>query len=269
MATVLVATVIFLILSVLGSRSNHSHCGQRTAMMMMNPQSIFSRPSRALTVTRATNMDGRQAQVAQKLLSLEGELAFITQPGRIPPRAAVVAGLRKEISALRSELTSPGSVPSLDLTMPKAPTPQATTPTTPTTPASASVSASVPSAGSKAAGREVKNASGARNALLAIEKKLGSQADATPLSEKAKAALAMVEGKVSSMREASKNLTEFESLQVENALLRTQLEVVMERKRHLSALTLALKRGLVGNAKKTEASRESTKKKKEEVVYVV
>ena len=232
-------------------------------MMMMNPQSIFSRPSRALTVTRATNMDGRQAQVAQKLLSLEGELAFITQPGRIPPRAAVVAGLRKEISALRSELTSPGSVPSLDLTMPQAPTPQATTP------ASASVSASVPSAGSKAAGREVKNASGARNALLAIEKKLGSQADATPLSEKAKAALAMVEGNVSSMREASKNLTEFESLQVENALLRTQLEVVMERKRHLSALTLALKRGLVGNAKKTEASRESTKKKKEEVVYVV
>lgn len=131
------------------------------------------------------------------------------------------------------------------------------------------MSASVPSAGSKAAGREVKNASGARNALLAIEKKLGSQADATPLSEKAKAALAMVEGNVSSMREASKNLTEFESLQVENALLRTQLEVVMERKRHLSALTLALKRGLVGNAKKTEASRESTKKKKEEVVYVV
>jgi hypothetical protein len=235
-------------------------------MMMMNPQSIFSRPSRALTVTRATNMDGRQAQVAQKLLSLEGELAFITQPGRIPPRAAVVAGLRKEISALRSELTSPGSVPNLDFTMPQAPTPQATTPTTP---ASASVSASVPSAGSKAAGREVKNASGARNALLAIEKKLGSQADATPLSEKAKAALAMVEGNVSSMREASKNLTEFESLQVENALLRTQLEVVMERKRHLSALTLALKRGLVGNAKKTEASRESTKKKKEEVVYVV
>jgi len=235
-------------------------------MMMMNPQSIFSRPSRALTVTRATNMDGRQAQVAQKLLSLEGELAFITQPGRIPPRAAVVAGLRKEISALRSELTSPGSVPNLDLTMPQAPTLQATTPTTP---ASASVSASVPSAGSKAAGREVKNASGARNALLAIEKKLGSQADATPLSEKAKAALAMVEGNVSSMREASKNLTEFESLQVENALLRTQLEVVMERKRHLSALTLALKRGLVGNAKKTEASRESTKKKKEEVVYVV
>ena len=211
-------------------------------------------------------MDGRQAQVAQKLLSLEGELAFITQPGRIPPRAAVVAGLRKEISALRSELTSPGSVPNLDLTTPQAPTPQATKPTTP---ASASVSASVPSAGSKAAGREVKNASGARNALLAIEKKLGSQADATPLSEKAKAALAMVEGNVSSMREASKNLTEFESLQVENALLRTQLEVVMERKRHLSALTLALKRGLVGNAKKTEASRESTKKKKEEVVYVV
>ena len=209
-------------------------------------------------------MDGRQAQVAQKLLSLEGELAFITQPGRIPPRAAVVAGLRKEISALRSELTSPGSVPNLDLTTPQAPTPQATKPTTP-----ASVSASVPSAGSKAAGREVKNASGARNALLAIEKKLGSQADATPLSEKAKAALAMVEGNVSSMREASKNLTEFESLQVENALLRTQLEVVMERKRHLSALTLALKRGLVGNAKKTEASRESTKKKKEEVVYVV
>ena len=264
MATVLVSEFSFC--QSLGSRSNHSHCGQRTAMMMMNPQSIFSRPSRALTVTRATNMDGRQAQVAQKLLSLEGELAFITQPGRIPPRAAVVAGLRKEISALRSELTSPGSVPSLDLTMPQAPTPQATTPTTP---ASASVSASVPSAGSKAAGREVKNASGARNALLAIEKKLGSQADATPLSEKAKAALAMVEGNVSSMREASKNLTEFESLQVENALLRTQLEVVMERKRHLSALTLALKRGLVGNAKKTEASRESTKKKKEEVVYVV
>ena len=228
--------------------------------MMMTPQSIFSRPSRALTVTRATNMDGRQAQVAQKLLSLEGELAFITQPGRIPPRAAVVAGLRKEISALRSELTSPGSVPNLDLTMPKAPTPQATTPTPP-------ASASVPSAGSKAAGREVKNASGARNALLAIEKKLGSQAEAIPLSEKAKAALAMVEGNVSSMREASKNLTEFESLQVENALLRTQLEVVMERKRHLSALTLALKRGLVGNAKKTEASGESTKKKKD-VVYV-
>ena len=229
----------------------------------------------------AATMDDKQALVAQKLLALEGELSFITQPGRIPPRAAVVAGLRKEISTLRSELANPGSVENIDLTMPKslanfkapaAPKAMATPPPV------------VPSVGSKAAMREMKSASGARNALLAIEKKLGSQANAAPLSEKAKTALEMIEGNMSSVKDASKNLTEFETLQVENALLRTRLEVVMERKRHLSQLTLALRRGLVGEgvggtgkgkgeAEKAHAAGETVEKKTaekktaDEVVY--
>ena len=223
--------------------------------------------------TRAT-IDDRQAAVAQKLLHLEGALSFITQPGRIPPRAAVVAGIRKEISALRSELANPGSVANLDLTVPAhaAPSP----PASPPAPGAVPVA---PSAGSKAATRQPKKASGARNALLAIEKKLGSQANTAPLSEKAKSALEAIEGNMSSVMDAAKNLTEFETLQVENALLRTQLEVVMERKRHLSQLTLALRRGLIGGTGKersggkqatgtTPAKAATTKLEKKSVVVV-
>ena len=208
--------------------------------------------------TRAT-IDDRQAAVAQKLLHLEGELSFITQPGRIPPRAAVVAGIRKEISALRSELANPGSVTDLDLTVPAHIA--ASRPASPPSPAPVAVAAA-PSAGSKAATRpsKKKKASGARNALLAIEKKLGSQANAAPLSEKAKSALEAIEANMSSVADAAKNLTEFEALQVENALLRTQLEVVMERKRHLSQLTLALRRGLIGGiGKERPAGKPSTR----------
>lgn len=220
------------------------------------PSAMRTRSSRFRTAsvsTRAT-IDDRQAAVAQKLLHLEGELSFITQPGRLPPRAAVVAGIRKEISVLRGELANPGSVADLDLTVPA----NAATMPPPASPPAPTPVAAAPSAGSKAASRPSKKASGARSALLAIERKLGSQANAAPLSEKAKNALEAIEGNLSSVKDAAKNLTEFEALQVENALLRTRLEVVMERKRHLSQLTLALRRGLiVGNGRQRGGSKQT------------
>ena len=221
----------------------------------MNFGATLSRPRVPLVLrtrgisTRAT-IDDRQAAVAQKLLHLEGELAFITQPGRIPPRAAVVAGIRKEISALRSELANPGTMKDLDLTLPANTRTTSTnstasgpSPTRPVAPVTEPPAPIVQSAGSKAASNNVKKASGARNALLEVEKKLGRRANAAPLSEKAKIALDAIEGNMSTMLDASRNLNEFESLQVENALLRTRLEVVMERKRHLSQLRLAAVRG--------------------------
>lgn len=216
---------------------------------------LRSRRTNARIVSTRATIDDREAAVAQKLLHLEGELSFITQPGRIPPRAAVVAGIRKEISALRSELSNPGSVNGLDLTVPA----RAARP--PATSLSAQPPVAVPvapSAGSKAATSQAKKASGARNALLAIEKKLGTQANSAPLSEKAKNALEAIEGSMSSVMDASKNLTELETLQVENALLRTQLEVVMERKRHLSQLTMALRRGLIEGTVKERAGGKQT-----------
>lgn len=181
------------------------------------------------------DIDERMKAVAHKLLQKEEELKFITAPGRIPPRAAVVAAMRKEISALRSELANPGSQKGLDLT-------------SSTQARKMEISSGVPPSVKPAPGRRVtKTGSTARNALLMVEKKLQDQSSAgdIPLSDKAMHALEMIEQNMSTVSAASKNLNELETLQVENAILRTKLEVVLEKKRHLTQLCQAVQRGYI------------------------
>ena len=199
-----------------------------------------------------SRLDDNVKAVAHRLLQKEEELKFITAPGRIPPRAAVVAALRKEIAALRLELAEPGSQ-GLDLS--------SLIIATPPSPASAA-----PAKTSTAlAGKKLKGTSGARNALLMVEQKLADQSASSagiPISEKVKEALDMIEQNMSTVGDASKNLNEFESLQVENAVLRTRLEVVLEKKRHLEKLHQAL---LKGHINPTNMSQKESRKK--EIVY--
>jgi hypothetical protein len=209
-------------------------------------------------VVPAATIDDRQKSVAQRLIELEGELKFITQPGRIPPRAAVIASLRNEIAALRSELADPAGSPGLDAPLPIKPRVKEELPPAP---------AATPGPSSS---RRVTNSSEARNALLLVEKKLSRSAGekaAIPLSERARDALEMIEDKMSNFSDASKNLNEIETLQVENTLLRTRLEVIFEKKRHLSQLLLALQKGLLqgtsGGNGSTEKKTESSGKKTE------
>lgn len=184
-------------------------------------------------------MDDRIKAVAHKLLQKEEELKFITAPGRIPPRAAVVAAMRKEISALRKELAEPGSQEGLDLT---------------SVPRKVENPSPVPRNVQPARGRKVKTASSARNALLLVEKKLQGQSSNIPLSDKAMEALEMIEQNMSTVSAASKNLNELETLQVENAILRTKLEVVLEKKRHLTQLCQALQKGYIPEKKASVSS---------------
>ncbi len=188
----------------------------------------------------AISDDERIKIVAHKLLQKEEELKFITAPGRIPPRAAVVAAMRKEISALRKELAEPGSQEGLDLTTSMLPSRKVEA--SPVVPPSVAQTAA-------AGGRKVKTASSARNALLMVEKKLKGESSDIPLSDKAMHALEMIEQDLSSVSAASKNLNELETLQVENAILRTKLEVVLEKKRHLTQLCHALQKGYIPEAK--------------------
>lgn len=202
------------------------------------------------------DIDDRIKAVAHKLLQKEEELKFITAPGRIPPRAAVVAAMRKEIAALRKELAEPGSQEGLDLT----PVVQ-----------SKKIESTVPPSVPPARGRRVKAASSARNALLMVEKKLQGQSHDIPLSDKAMQALEMIEQNMSTVSAASKNLNDVETLQVENAILRTKLEVILEKKRHLTQVCQALQKGYLSpqkNSKEEAHARIDTESEKT-IVYTI
>jgi hypothetical protein len=163
--------------------------------------------------------------------------------------------LRKEIASLRLELAEPGSQ-GLDLS-------SIVMMATPTPPPAPSVAPIKPSPAQ--AGKKLKGASGARNALLMVEQKLADQNASSagmPISEKVKEALDMIEQNMSTVGDASKNLNEFETLQVENAVLRTRLEVVLEKKRHLEKLHQAL---VKGHMNPTNVSKKESQKK--EIVY--
>lgn len=183
--------------------------------------------------------------VAKTLLQKEEELKFITSPGRLPPKASVIASLRKEIASLRNQLTNPDEqntaatentvVGQSRLT--KQLVGRNTKPKASTAP---------PKAASESTMRSMRKGSGARNALLLVEQQmsLGStggtgneSATSLSVSDKVKHALQMVERNIS-ISEASKrnSLNEYETLQVENAILRTELENILEEKRRLEHL---------------------------------
>lgn len=213
-------------------------------------------------------IDERSRAVAHKLLQKEEELKFITAPGRIPPRAAVVAAMRKEIAALRMELAHPGNHTNMDLTSP-APRRVESNP-----------APVVQSKVNPMTGRRKKTPSSARNALLMVEKKLQGESSSAdiPLSHKAMHALEMIERNMSTVSAVSKDLNELETLQVENAILRTKLEIILEKKRRLTQLCQALRKGYLSSEVKrsVETSRaarsvldDATQTKSTTPVYTV
>lgn len=183
--------------------------------------------------------DSRTKAVAKTLLQKEEELKFITAPGRLPPRASVVGSLRKEIAQLRLELADPEnykfSAPLVS--SPARLQPSGIEPASKATEQKASRQLSIKSIGSSS-----KKGSSAKAALLMVEKQL-SLGDEKPMvpprqvSDKVRDALVMVEKNMTIGEASVKNsLTDLETLQVENAVLRTRLEVTLEKKRQVMQL---------------------------------
>mmetsp|Transcript_4214 Transcript_4214/g.8447 ORF Transcript_4214/g.8447 Transcript_4214/m.8447 type:complete len:278 (+) Transcript_4214:67-900(+) len=211
------------------------HCSSIDAIHSRGNTTLRHVQCRAESNSTADNgIDERVKAVAHKLLQKEEELKFITSPGRIPPKASVVAALRNDIAALRNQLSDPSSN---------------YLPRTVTSPAKTVETKKKKSQALKTSGRKVQAPSSARKALLMVEEKLSattrgaSSAQSAPVSDKVKQALEMIEHNMSSMTDASKNLNEFETLQVENAVLRTKLEITLEKKRRLEQLHQAYQMG--------------------------
>lgn len=183
--------------------------------------------------------DSRTKAVAKTLLQKEEELKFITAPGRLPPRASVVGSLRKEIAQLRLELADPENY-KFSASLVSAP---ASAQYSHVEPLSTAAERKTSSTRAKSGiGSSAKKASGAKAALLMVERQL-SLGDEKPIvpprqvSDKVRDALVMVEKNMTIGEASVKNrLTDLETLQVENALLRTRLEVVLEKKRHVLQL---------------------------------
>lgn len=207
--------------------------------------------------TAESGIDERVKAVAHKLLQKEEELKFITSPGRIPPKASVVAALRNDIAALRNQLSDPSSSHLLRTVA----TPAKTVET----------KKKKKSQALKTSGRRVQAPSSARKALLMVEEKLSaatrgaSSAERAPVSDKVKQALEMIEHSMSSMTDASKNLNEFETLQVENAVLRTKLEITLEKKRRLEQLHQAYRMGHIAKKHQDTIEMNTSKGSKERV----
>jgi hypothetical protein len=181
--------------------------------------------------------DSRTKAVAKTLLQKEEELKFITAPGRLPPRASVVGSLRKEIAQLRLELADPENY---KFSAPLVSSPASAQPSR-VEPASTEKKASR-TLSKSSIGSSSKKGSSAKAALLMVEKQL-SLGDEKPMvpprqvSDKVRDALVMVEKNMTIGEASVKNsLTDLETLQVENAVLRTRLEVTLERKRQVMQL---------------------------------
>lgn len=213
-----------------------------------------------------SGIDERVRAVAHKLLQKEEELKFITAPGRIPPKASVIAALRNDISALRKQLSDPSS--SAHLLYPEAARAVESDATEKKTKAKKVVATNQ---ALKTSGRKVQAPSSARRALLMVEEKLSaatrgaSSGEKVPVSEKVKQALEMIEHNMSSMTEASKNLNEFETLQVENAMLRTKLEITLEKKRRLEKLHQAYQMGHIAPQTRSSIQTNTSTARKERV----
>jgi len=183
--------------------------------------------------------DSRTKAVAKTLLQKEEELKFITAPGRLPPRASVVGSLRKEIAQLRLELADPEKY---KFSAPLVSAPSAQNSHVNLTSTGDKRKKASPLQAKSSIGSGAKKASSAKAALLMVEKQL-SLGDEKPMvpprqvSDKVRDALLMVEKNMTIGEASLKNsLTDLETLQVENALLRTRLEVTLEKKRHVMQL---------------------------------
>ena len=177
-----------------------------------------------------------QSQVALKLLQKEEELKFITSPGRLPPKASVVAALRKDIEVLRLQLAGSEGI-DINLNLESAPVQEQALDQPVISPTADRWKK--PDASSSIM-KQARKASGARQALLLVEKQLsindktGVSVPAQSISNKVRKALKMVEANMPIQDASIENkLSEYETLQVENAVLRTKLEIVLQKRRKL------------------------------------
>jgi hypothetical protein len=189
--------------------------------------------------------------VANLLVQKEEELKQMIAPGRLAPRAAVIAGLRKEIAALRGQLKSAVAAnlpPTLAADLPAPPAPEPTIPSSATTISYASASMSVTRTTIKSStdrrGRTTGTA--AREALLLIEQQLSvaSGGDVTisgsdMLAARGRSALQAVEQSLSmgvASAAVNEEMAQLEALLQENALLKARFEALTERQRQLAVL---------------------------------
>jgi hypothetical protein len=229
--------------------------------------------------------------VATLLVQKEEELRQLTMPspGQLPPRAAVVAGIRKEIADLRAQLKSAVAAnlpPTLaaDLPIPPSfPSPStaatigsATRSRSSTTPSPAMLSStSNPSSTERARKSAAAGGIAAREALLLVEQQLsvassGSGSDSEEdLGAKARTALYAVEQSLSmgmakiSRFSQTEELAEYEALQQENLLLKQRLEALQEYERKLEYLKEQAE-SKAKHAAEEKKKEEEEKKKKED-----
>ena len=211
-------------------------------------------------------------------------------PGKLAPRAAAVAAIRKEITSLRAQLKSTVAAnlpPTLaaDLPLPLSSssssllTNTTTTTTTTTTPtptprrsSTAASSSSSPSSPPSAADRsnQSKRIAGLE-ALLLVEQQLsvassgsGSDSDGEQdcAAARARSALLAVEQNLAMgvlpppiAGDGTDELAEFETLQQENELLKEQLDSLLDKQRRLSIVQEKIER------EKKEEEEEEKKKK--------
>ncbi|KAL4527235.1 hypothetical protein Ndes2437A_g02409 [Nannochloris sp. 'desiccata'] len=277
------------------------HSGMKLAVRpsgvaMARPIAARALPHKRSTVsasaqtTNNTNKSGgaQSHLVATLLVQKEEELRQLTAPGKLPPRASVVAAYRKEIADLRAQLKSTVAAnlpPTLaaDLPLPPPfPSPSAAAAAAAIGSAvsqRASASSTIPSPAmlssspNGTASRKKSAAAGgiaAREALVLVEQQLsfagsGSGNDSDEdLGAKARTALYAVEqslsmGVVSISKAAETDeLAEYEALQQENELLKQRLEALQEYQRKLDFLKEQAER-----MSKQAAEEKKTKKQSE------
>lgn len=192
-----------------------------------------------------------QLAIASLLVQKEEELRAITAPGRLAPKAAVVAAIRKDIAALREQLKSSVTAklpPTLasDLLPQTKPTPKPA----PTVSSPAMSTSPAP------------RASGARGALLLVEQQLSVGSPSAPGSngtvsaaQRVRSALQAVEQNLSmGALAAMGDLAEYEALQQENAVLQSQLEALVAYKRQLLELKRRVNSGSLAGVGTANAS---------------
>jgi len=196
--------------------------------------------------------DNNQHLLAQLIVQKEELLKRSILPGKLPPKATVVASLRKEIAELRQQLRE-----SMERNVPAK---------------SASILKNMDTNKNK---NENKNKNmDSRSMALVNKSKLNNRTlPSTDLSTTAREALLLMErSETSSIDERQlmlvassaawpdgDQLAELESLTQENALLKSRLAALLEHQRKLKVLKERLKEGGNNSAEKNE-NEQSTKK---------